>query len=207
MTDLKKYIGFILPLLLLLPAFSARGAETPAQFLQRCVAKINSAKSLKAQFTVSASGKSFNGQLTQSGKKFKVSAPGAATWYNGKDIWSYSRANGEVTVWTPTPSELAETNPLLYIGTSKDYNVALDPKSPSGTRILILTPKRRGASVKSIRLTVNSSTLLPKAISVKASGGNCDVKIKSITLNPKVSASEFNFNKKNYPGVNVTDLR
>lgn len=202
-----KFAKYLI-LLIAVSTFSALAcAETPSGFLERCVAKLNSAKSITASFSISSSGKTLSGNLISAGKKFTVSVPGAKTWYDGKDLWSYSRANGEVTVWTPTAAELAESNPLLYLGTAKEYNVALSPKSIKGTRTIVLTPRKRNTGVKQVNITVSTSTLLPSAISVKASSGNCDIKIKSILLNKHINPTIFKFNKKDYPGVSVTDLR
>ena len=110
----------------------------------------------------------------------------------------------EVTVWTPTASELAESNPLLYLTSYKDYNV----KAGASAGSVVLTPKRRGG-VKSVEVTFSGSgaNATVKQIKVAMSGGTTTVNVTSLRLNTNPSDASFRFNKSKYPGVKVTDLR
>ncbi|MDE6009931.1 MAG: outer membrane lipoprotein carrier protein LolA [Muribaculaceae bacterium] len=192
-------------LITLISLFVALGtfAESPDNILQNCVSKLKGAKSIVADFTMTVQGRTFTGTLNSKGNRFSVVTPGNATWYNGADIWSYSAASGEVTVWKPAAAELAESNPLLYLSTASDYTV----KSGAAAGTVILTPKKRNSGVKNITLTVSSSTGLPKTLDIAANGGNIKIVMKSIRLNAPVDDSTFTFPKARYPKARLTDLR
>lgn len=189
-------------LLLAVPASAATAGET----LNACVAKLRGAKSLRAEFSTNASGRAVSGTLLSKGSKFSLTMPGVGTWYDGRDMWTYSQADNEATVWHPTKAELSETNPLLYLATASGYNVKAE-KSAKGESAMTLTPKKRGTGVKSIRVVINTKTNLPKSMRIAMSGGTYTVTIKSIALNPAISDSSFIFPRSKYKGVTVTDLR
>lgn len=194
-------------ILLSLVSLPAMGAETAEELLQKCSSKLNSANTLKAKFSMTEGGKQWTGEFLSKGAKFSIVMPGAGTWYDGKDIWNYSKTSGEATVWKPTKAELAESNPFLYISTSSNYNVKFGSSSNSGEKTLVLTPKTRGNSVKSVTIKINASTLLPKSFVISASGGTYTINVSSISLNQSISDDSFKFNKGKYPGVVVSDLR
>ncbi len=181
-------------------------AATPAETLQKCVAKLKGAKSMRCDFTMTSQGQTLNGTLLTQGKKFSVTAPGHGTWYDGTQICSYTASTGEATIWIPAASELAESNPLLYLSAAADYNVSAGEKA-KGVVNLTLTPKKRGSSVKSIRLTLNASTLLPARMVVMASTGPITITVKNLKLGAQLSNATFAFPRAKYPGVKVTDLR
>ncbi|MDE5653518.1 MAG: outer membrane lipoprotein carrier protein LolA [Muribaculaceae bacterium] len=202
MRHILKWTLLIVALIIALPS----AAATPAAELKATVDKLAAAKSVKAQFTTTAGGHTVGGTLLSKGSKFSITMAGAGSWYDGKTLTTYSKANGEATMWIPTKSELAETNPLLYLSTYADYNVATE-KGKAGENVFVLTPKKRGSGVKSVKVTVNSSTKLPKSLRIATGSEVYTVTIKSMTLNAAIADGSFTFPKKSYPGVTVTDLR
>ena len=201
-----KRIRYIYAILALLIGLTA-SAATPAQIFESCVAKLRGAKSIKADFSLTAQGRTLSGTLVSKGEKFAVTTGGNGTWYDGRDLWVYTPSSGEVTVWKPVRSELAESNPLLYLSTAGDYNVASAAGAAKGESALTLTPKRRSAGVKSIRVVINSSTSLPKSMEITTGNGVVKVNVKSLQLGTSVADSSFTFPKGKYPKVKITDLR
>lgn len=200
----------IIPVLLLLGMlfFSPLSkAASPEEVYQSCIKKVSGAKSMKVGFTLSSAGHSASGTLLIKGSKFAVSFPGLGTWYDGKSMWSYGAANKETTVWKPSKTELAESNPMLYLSMASDFNVKADSKSSKAVSILTLTPKRRNAGIKSVVLTINNSTSLPKKLVISAGGQTSTITINSVTLNPALADSQFTYPKNKYPGVTISDLR
>lgn len=200
---LTRYIIIIISLLTALTA----SAVTPQETLGACVAKLKGAKSIKADFTMSANGATSSGTLLSRGEKFAFTTGGNGTWYDGRDLWVYTPSSGEVTVWKPVKSELAESNPLLYLSSAGDYNVAAGKGGVKGETVLILTPKRRSAGVKSIRVVINSTTMLPKSMDITAGSGNVRLAVKNLQLGAPVADSSFSFPKSKYPKARITDLR
>ena len=182
-------------------------AATPAETLEACVKKLSGAKSMKASFTATFNGRNVSGTLLTKGKKFSMTMPGLGTWYDGKSIWSYSSANGETTVWTPTAAELAESNPLLYLSSASDYNVKAGTGAKKGESVIVLTPKKRNSGVKSITAVINNATSLPKRLTIVAGSASSTVTLTSLTLNTTIADSQFAYPKSKYPKATVTDLR
>lgn len=217
--DLKTLIyGFLhksnLKRLLLIPIlligfgidFHAHAAG-PSETMQACVKKLQSAKSLKSSFTASISGRNVNGTLLSKGKKFSIVMPGLGTWYDGRSMWSYNSSNGETAVWIPSPYELAESNPLLYLSSANDYNVKAGTGAKKGESVVVLTPKKRNTGVKSVTVVINTTTNLPKRITVNTGKSSSSITLNSVTLNPAIADSQFTYPKSKYPKVNVVDLR
>lgn len=199
----KRYIVLLVSVVISLVAM----ATTPEQTLQSCVAKLQGAKSLKAEFSMTAQGHTVSGTLISKGKKFAVTSSASGTWYDGHDMWVYTPSSGEVTVWKPVASELSESNPLLYLSTSSDYTVKDGGKSSKGENVLVLTPKKRNTGVKSIRVCVNAATKLPASLDITTGSGNVKIVVKNLQLNVSASDGAFTFPKSKYPKARITDLR
>ena len=179
-------------------------AATPEQTMDAIARRLQGAGSIDAAFSMTGAQGAAKGTLLTKGKKFTVSSGGHTVWYDGRDMWAYSPASKEVTVWTPTASELAESNPLLYLTSYRDYNV----KAGASAGSVVLTPKKRGG-VKSVEVTFSGSgaNATVKQIKVAMSGGTTTVNVTSLRLNTNPSDASFRFNTSKYPGVKVTDLR
>lgn len=201
-----KILRYIIVLVAICFSGMAYGA-TPQQSFDKCVATLRNAASITAEFSMSGAGHSLNGSLSSKGRKFAIVSSSQSTWYDGSDIWVYSANSGEATVWKPSNSELAESNPLLYLSSASDYTVENAPGAKSGEVMLMLKPKKRGSGVKSIKVTLNCATNLPKALDIATGSGNFKVTIRNLRLNAAVSDASFRFPKSKYPKAKVTDLR
>lgn len=187
----------------------AASAETAMQLLNRASQKIAKAGSVSASFVFSGGGTSGLGTLKISGKRFSVQAPGSASWYNGKYLWTYSAASRETTLVVPTASELAETNPLTCMaGGVSGYNCAYGKGSTATKKIIVLTPKSRKQGIRNATVEINASTLVPAKISVKASDGSVTaVSITKFSYGKSLPASDFEYPKNKYPKIKIIDLR
>ena len=136
---ISKY--FLLGLLLLLPAAQAK-AVTASEALDKAKAKITSATTLSANFSMTTGGKSVSGKIYQKGKKFAIISNLTSNWYNGTDLYTYMAAKNETTVFKPSSSELAEVNPLLYIQSASDYKVMGSKTQKAGVETVVLMPKK-----------------------------------------------------------------
>ena len=183
-------------------------AETAGQLLTRASRKIMSSGSVTASFSYSAAGSRGSGTLKVSGRKFTVQTPGSSSWYDGKNMWTYNAASRETTLVNPTASELAETNPLLYLATANAYNCAYGKGNSATKKIIILTPKSRKQPVRSATLELDGKTLNPMKISVISSDGSSStVSITRYTLGKALPASNFIYPKNKYPKIKIIDLR
>lgn len=188
-------------MMLMLPF--AASALTPTDVIDKAAKKLTSAGSVTAKFTGSASG-----TLIVSGDRFAMEAGGFGVWYNGQDMWTYSKKAGETSLTTPTRAELMESNPMAIIkGYKGQFNVA--KVSQSGKLYTVkLTPKSRSSNIRTATVTINTSTWMPTAIDVIfTSNSRMTVNITSIKTGAAMAASAFAYPKSKYPGVEVVDLR
>lgn len=196
---MKKFLTIMIALVL--PAMA--WALTAQEVLQRAASKIQTTGALTAKFTGSTAG-----TLVTSGKKFSIDAGGFGIWYNGSDMWTYSNQTGETTITTPTPAELLETNPMEIIKSYSSKFNATKVSEGQGKCTLKLTPKAKGENVRTATLVINTSTWLPSSIDlVMNNGSRFTLNIISITEGKAVSPACFEYPQKNYPGIEVVDLR
>lgn len=198
----------ILTILSLTAAMRAEAAETARDVLARTLEAIESAPALEVDFTVTTDDGSGKGVLLMSGRRFAIKADGMATWYDGKTQWSYSESTGEVNVTEPTDEELAEINPLLLLNSDADtYDLKLKKKSKT-EYILNLADRTDERSIARASITISADTRLPAAAEVEMAGGE-KAKLKFVKIKKLNSSrpADFRFNPKDYPGVEVIDLR
>lgn len=190
--------------------FPAMGmmAETADEIVAHAAAKLRNAKGVDCSFTATVGGKNLSGQLKASGAKFNIVTPAGSSWYNGKALYTYNPASSETTVYTPTATELAETNPLYYVSdVAGSYTATLSAKQPKGGYSVELAPKRRKAAIKNVKVLL-SGGYVPQQVSVTSSDGTVSViDIKSISYTAAHPASTFEYPKSRYSKAQIVDLR
>lgn len=207
---LAVYAGMALIMSLnLVCPLSAKGEKTAAQLVTECNAKIRQAGGLTAVFSMSSSGQTVNGRMKTSGSKFVIDTPTTSTWYDGKSMWTYNSRSRETTVVSPTSAELAETNPLLLINSKiSQYSVSYAKNQKAGSKTIVMTPKTKGSGIKSMHVSISTSTFLPtKLVAVQASGGTITINLSSIKTGQGHPDTTFAYPKSKYPKVPVVDLR
>ena len=183
-------------------------ALTAQEILNKASAKINGASSVKADFSMTINGQRCKGSLAAKGSKFSLVSSVGSSWYDGKDLWSYSPSNGETTVIKPSAGDLMETNPLMYAKGASNYTATLSKTKVSGKETVVLIPKSKGTGIKSVTLTLNSSSFLPEKVVITPSSGNSvTINISNLKLNAPVKDSDFVYPKAKYPKVKIIDLR
>ncbi len=200
----KKLILFMVMAVAL---FSA-SAQSPSSVVDKVLGSLKGGKAVSASYAMSSSQGSSKGTLVISGKKFRVLASNIKCWYNGKTMWSYSPATGEVNITTPTASDLQMTNPYSAAQNFKSSYIISKGGTGNGTYTIRFTPKKK-SNVKHMLVTVSTSTwLITKAEVVETSGAKTTVTISNYNRNASASASTFEFDKSQVPaGTEVVDLR
>lgn len=190
-------------------ALCVGAASTGGALLQRCAAKIKSAPSLSVTYTVSADGNTAEGLLVLQGEMFTISTPGMVSWYDGKSQWTYSDQIGEVNVISPTAEEVQQINPFAIVKSfSSSYSSEQVKSSSAGVTTLRLTAKNRKSDISSADVTINDKTLYPTRIVLTMSNRQkVTINIKNVKAGGKLPVSNFRFDAKRYPNVQVIDLR
>lgn len=190
-------------------ALCVGAASTCGALLQRCAAKIKSAPSLSVTYTVSADGNTAEGLLVLQGEMFTISTPGMVSWYDGKSQWTYSDQIGEVNVISPTAEEVQQINPFAIVKSfSSSYSSEQVKSSSAGMTTLRLTANNRKSDISSADVTINDKTLYPTRIVLTMSNRQkVTINIKNVKAGGKLPVSNFRFDAKRYPNVQVIDLR
>lgn len=177
--------------------------------VRKAVDRILAAPSATISFTATQGANSESGTITIMRDAFRISSPSFTSWFDGKTQWTLLPDTGEVNMSTPTPSEIAESNPFSILSTlSSLYSLSPAP-APSGSSAASLRPRRSSAPFSSATVTVSNSSLLPTLISATPADGSQPIKItvKSVSFGKKLPLSSFRFNQRDFPDVEIIDLR
>ncbi|MBD5188587.1 MAG: hypothetical protein HDS96_05680 [Bacteroidales bacterium] len=187
-----------LTLLLAATAFAA-GAKVPAA-VDRAVGQIKAAPAIDVECTINGHAAS----ATLCGDMFAFDFGQARVFYDGQTQWSYSPADKEVTVFTPTAAELAESNPLRILSRlASDYSGAAVNGRPNTVRLSALNPKNQ---INEVTVTFNPQTGWPTEMTIISGGSRAELRnfrfAPSKTKKP-VEAFRFQAPK----GTTINDLR
>lgn len=188
------------------------------KILDAVSAKFKSFKTAKATFTYkveNSAGKvlsSKNGTISMKGTKYRVSIVGQEIFCDGTNLWTYDKNANEVTITkfdadanTLTPQKLF-TN--FY---DNDFLYKLNGEKKQGTKTIQeieMTPTDKNKPfhkvfvfVDKVAKTITGTKVLEK------SGSRYNYVVNSLVPNTTIADNSFVFDAKNYPGVEVVDLR
>ena len=195
----------------------AQKSSQAAHVLDNTAIAFEKADGVKAEFTLEvfqrgASLGTATGAIELNGEKFFLETAEHMSWYDGKTQWTYLPSSDEVTITTPTEAELQSINPyaLLYIY-KNGFNYDMGQTTAfQGKPVheVILKAMDKHNQIASIILLVDQNNYQPLYIVVELS----DFSRNEITINRyqtglKYSDSKFVFDKKQYPNVEVIDIR
>ena len=200
-----KRIYILLTLFLTLLSVSAQQPMKAREILDKTAETYRKSGGISIVF-----GGSQNGKLLLKGDKFHLITDEIETWFDGKTQWSYLKQNDEVNITTPTPEELQAINPYALVsayrqGFDYHYKGTTTYNGKQGETV-VLSPKQK-QELKSLTLTV-SKTYEPLYISIQTSGGQKqEFIIRSFRPNLNLHDNAFRFNPKEYPQVEIIDMR
>ncbi len=175
--------------------------------MNKAASKIKGAKGVSASFTTSGAS-IVRGTIIASGNKFKLTAGGITTWYDGKTMWTYNPGSQEVNVMNPTPKELAEANPLSYVaGWSGMFKASFAKSKPASGYSIVLTAKNNGAGIKGAVVTLSAQMIPQKIVITQRNGKKETISLSNIKFSSIPASSTFTFNKSAYPKATIVDLR
>lgn len=182
-------------------------AQNASQLLDKSAATLRSAGNMKISFTLEVEGGSSTGYIKLQKQKFVINMGGTITWFDGKTMWTYVKANDEVNVTTPSADAVAKMNPYAFLSFYKKGFVAKMGKGTAKEHEVVLTGKE-DSPYKQVVLRINKTTNYPSLIKMTSSkNAVTTIRCNSFLKNQKYKESTFQFNKKSYPGVEVVDLR
>ncbi len=152
------------------------------------------------------------GVLQLQGDKFHLLCGGVESWFDGKTQWSYVAKSEEVTVSTPTPEEVQETNPYALLRSYKKRFGCIykGTKTLQGKKVheIELTPQNKANAGTSVILHITVDSYIPQSITLKLPGGRSQIfTVSSFQTGKTYDAKTFCFDAKKYPKAEVIDLR
>lgn len=181
-------------------------------------AKIKGLKSYSVVFsTVDDDGNLLiNGKLTVVGnKKYHLKTESGEVWFDGETIWNYSSINNEVTVDKAENQTNILTNPQKLLSLDCDDDTIVESVAQADCVIGGVAMSVSKILLKSeevnfeVLLYINKQTELPAELKISSQDGDYkfNIKVGKFEINPKVKESDFRFDSKNYPDVEIIDFR
>ncbi|MER3498729.1 MAG: outer membrane lipoprotein carrier protein LolA [Chitinophagaceae bacterium] len=216
---MKKVYSTILLLLISILSFAQTSNDPEAKkILDAVSAKFKSFKAVQASFTYkveNSSGKTLStkkGTVFMKGTKYRVSFIGQEIFCDGNNVWTYDKSSNEVTVTRLDGSNNTLTPQKLFTNFyDKDFLYKLNGEKKEGEKNLQeieMTPNDKTKPFHKVYVLVDktSKTIYSTKVLEKA-GNRYSYTVTSLKGNANVPDSKFVFNPKDYPGVEVVDLR
>lgn len=204
-------------LLCLLMALCTVGtfAQTAREVLDATAAQFNSRGGVRTkfkatQFSGTTPQDEASGTLLLRGQQFQVKTAEMTVWYDGKTQWAMLSNSGEVNVTEPTEEERAAMNPSVLLNIyKKGYSLSLRKTSLRGkpTFEVYLRAKNKKAAFSEIYVDVEQGTYTPLCFRAKKDGDWMRLSIYAFQTGTKLSDDTFAFPEKDFPDVEVIDLR
>jgi outer membrane lipoprotein-sorting protein len=210
-------------LLFAIMAFALTGAQlsyaqdTKAKnILEAAQKKMNSLKTLKASFTLKLIGKNGKvqdtkkGSFLMKGEQYHITIPGQEIISDGKTVWTYMKDANEVQVSNNNPSDQSISPTKLFTGSyDKDYSYRyLTARKAAGKAcdVIELKPNKAGQFDR-IELAIDKTGAIAAGNIFEKNGSQYQYEVNAYTANPAIPASQFTFDTKTHPKVEVVDLR
>lgn len=184
-----------------------------AAILDAMSAKYKGMKTYKADFNYSSEGGlDLKGEVTVKGDKFRLKMGGQEIFNDAKTMSTYVKETNEVNVQEYDPAELGDLNPTqIFTAYKKNYKSKFLKESKEGGQTyetIELAPTSSYAKIAKVQLKVNKQDKSIKSWRILMSNGQqVTYTITSFQPDVAVADSYFAFNAKQYPGVEVVDLR
>lgn len=192
----------------ILAPVKAFSAETAGQVAVKASQLISNSKGLKVSFSIRTGNTSIPGTLASSGTKFHIDMPDSKIWYDGKSLYTMNSRHKETTVVSPTPQELLECNPLLYIkGGTGAYSYAFAKNQPQGKFVIIATPIKINSNIKNLTFTINKVNYHIDKIDIVTSKSVSQLIVNSFNSDIVIPDTEFVYPAKRYNDYEIIDLR
>ncbi len=180
-------------------------AQTAKSVLDKTAA-LCSKGAVKIEFTAKSKEGTSSGTLITQNNRFTLKSPEANIWFDGKTEWSMVNGSGEVNVITPTAKEIAEMNPMNFINLyKKGYKMSM--KTVNGNQEIHLIATSKKQSIQEMYIYINPKTSKPKTIKFRSGKAWTNITVRSFTQLGQKNPLSFAFNPKDYPGVNIIDMR
>ncbi len=188
------------------------------KILDAVSAKFKTFKAVQAKFSLiieNGSGKSLGtktGTVYMKGDKYKVSITGQEIFCDGSTISTFDKSANEVTITKIDPTANSLTPQKIFTNFyDEDFLYKLNGETTIGgkkVQEIELTPIDKSKPFFKVLLYIDKASLTIKSTKVFEKGGNKYIyAVNSINTSASINDEQFIFAAKNFPGVEVIDLR
>ncbi|WP_276133694.1 LolA family protein [Polluticoccus soli] len=198
------------------PALAQNDAKAKT-ILENVSKKVNAMKSLKANFALHLAGangkvrETKKGSFVMKGPKYKVQLAGQEIICDNKTVWTYMKETNEVQVSNYNPNEQTISPAKLFTNFyDKEYSYKyLGTRKVNGKDcdVVQLIPTSKAKQFSKVELAVDKNSTIVGGNIWEKNGNQFKYDVSGFTPNPAVADATFSFDKKQYPGVEVVDLR
>lgn len=194
------------------PAFS-QGDKKSTAILDAMSSKYQNMKSFKALFTYTPDGgQSMKGDVTVKGSKYKLKMAGQEIYNDGKLMATYIKETNEVNLQDFDPASAGDLDPTkIYTAYKKGFKHAFVQEKKQGDTVVDvveLTSTNKNSQVAKVQLWISKVDKSIKGWKIfQKNGQKVNYEVQLFQPNVVVADKDFIFNSKQYPGVEVVDLR
>ncbi len=152
------------------------------------------------------------GEAFIKGDKFRLEMDEMTVWFDGTTQWVLLKEVEEVNISNPTDSELASISPLALLKIYTDGYTLNAPVSNTVNNQNVYSINMLAVSanndIKEISVAIDKTTnRLVQVILTTTNNLITKINITNYNDNFKFNDTEFTFNRSDYPGVEIIDLR
>ncbi|MFT7034679.1 MAG: outer membrane lipoprotein carrier protein [Cyclobacteriaceae bacterium] len=151
----------------------------------------------------------FDGNITVKSGKYKLDMSGQKIFNDGVYVWTYLKDDNEVTIseYDDTEEEITLSN--IFSIYKEGYKYLFVETRENGTLDIVdLVPEDREKSYFKIRMEIKKPSRELKNFRIYDKNGSKYLyQINTFEENSVIQDSDFKFNQKNYPGVEIVDFR
>lgn len=200
------------------PAGMGKNDPDAKKVLDAVSAKFKTFKSVQSGFSLkieNSAGKVLgvkSGTVYMKGLKYRVSVTGQEIYCDGVNVSTYDKSANELTITKVDPSANSITPQKIFTNFyDKDFLYKLNDEIKTGGKIIQqveLTPIDKSRPFFKVLVNVDKKSQTITSTKVFEKAGNIyTYSVAKMNTNANVSDAQFVFDAKQYPGVEVVDLR
>jgi len=215
-----KKTSFILILILMFVATSAQQDEKAKSILEQVSKKTGSFQSIQADFSFTMRNTALRinekneGNIILKGQKYIIDLPdmGIKIFSNETTTWNYMKNGNQVMIKNIGDNSEDFMNPAaLFNIYEKDFSPKFLKDSTiagKAVHIIELLPKNNVMDVSKVNVNIDKNTMmLQSALLYDTDGSQYIIEVKNMVTNKTFPDSDFVFDARKFPDVNVIDQR
>lgn len=184
------------------------------KILDAVSARFKSFKSVQSNFSLKIENSSNKvmgnkkGTVYMKGTKYRIQVPGQDIFCDGSNVWTVDAAAKEITLTKLDPSNNAITPQKLFTNFyDKDFLYKLNGDA-NGVQEIELTPIDKTKMFHKVIVFINKAAQTITSTKVFEKAGNrYTYTVSGMNTKGNIADATFTFNQKNYPGMELVDLR